>query len=140
MQEGGKMKSVIAVPSAPPGGLEADLGQHFGHCEMYTLVTVSEGQVENVNIIPAIPHEQGGCMAPVNYLAQNGVNGLIAGHMGMRPLVGFAQMGIEVFQGGESKTVKEAVDSLLEGRLAPFGQEHACGGGAHDHPHDHDHH
>jgi predicted Fe-Mo cluster-binding NifX family protein len=123
------MKAVIAIPSSPPGGLEADIGQHFGHCDMYTLVTVADGQVENVNVIPAIAHEHGGCMAPVQYLAQNGVQGLIAGHMGMRPLMGFAQVGIDVFQGGDARTVGEAVTSLLAGRLPQFGQHHACGGG-----------
>jgi predicted Fe-Mo cluster-binding NifX family protein len=126
------MNAVIAIPSAPPGGLEAEVGQHFGHCEMYTLVSIAEGQIKEINVIPAIAHEHGGCMAPVQYLAQNGVQGLIAGHMGMRPLMGFAQMGIDVFQGGTARTVGEAVQSLLEGRLAQFGQQHACGGGAHE--------
>ena len=126
------MNAVIAIPSGPPGGLEADMGQHFGHCEMYTLVSVADGQIKEINVIPAIPHEHGGCMAPVQYLAQNGVHGLIAGHMGMRPLMGFAQMGIRVFQGGASRTVGEAVQSLLDGRLPQFEQQHACGGGAHD--------
>jgi len=126
------MNAVIAIPSAPPGGLEAEVGQHFGHCETYTLVSIAEGQIKEINVIPAIAHEHGGCMAPVQYLAQNGVQGLIAGHMGMRPLMGFAQMGIDVFQGGTARTVGEAVQSLLEGRLAQFGQQHACGGGAHE--------
>ena len=126
------MKAVIAIPSSPPGGLEADIGQHFGHCDLYTLVTIADGRVEAVDVIPAIPHEHGGCMAPVQYLAQNGVHGLIAGQMGMRPLMGFAQVGIDVFQGGSSRTVGEAVQSLLGGRLAQFAQQHACGGGAHE--------
>ena len=124
------MNTVIAIPSAPPGGLEAEMGQHFGHCDMYTLVSIADGQIKEINVIPAIPHEHGGCMAPVQYLAQNGVKGLIAGHMGMRPLMGFSQMGIDVFAGGAVRTVGEAVQSLLEGRLSQFGQEHACGGGA----------
>ena len=126
------MKAVIAVPSSPPGGLDADIGRHFGHCEMYTLVTVADGQVGDVSVIPAIAHEHGGCMAPVQYLAQNGVHGLIAGRMGMRPLMGFAQVGIDVFQGGGSRTVGEAVASLLAGKLPQFGRQHACGGGDHD--------
>ncbi len=126
------MKAVIAIPSAPPGGLEADIGQHFGHCEMYTLVTVADGRVETVDTIPAIPHEHGGCLAPVQYLAQNGVHGLIAGQMGMRPLMGFAQAGIEVFRGGDARTVGEAVQSLLAGQLPQFGQQHTCGGGSHE--------
>ena len=34
------MNRVIAIPSQSPGGLDAGLGAHFGHCDLYTLVTV----------------------------------------------------------------------------------------------------
>ena len=56
-------------------------------------------------------------MAPVKHLAQNGVQVLIAGGMGMRPLMGFNQVGIDVLHGGSAQTVGEAVDALLNGRL-----------------------
>jgi len=124
------MNTVIAIPSSNPGGMEAPLGAHFGHCDMYTLVTIADGSVSEVKVIPCVPHQQGGCMAPVNYLAENGVKTLIAGGMGMRPLMGFNQVGVEVYFGGESRTVKEAVDAFIAGRLPQFTQEYTCGGGA----------
>ena len=124
------MNTVIAIPSGNPGGLEAPLGAHFGHCDMYTLVSVNENEVQDVQVIPCVPHQQGGCMAPVQYLAQNGAKTLIAGGMGLRPLMGFQQVGIDVFFGGESRTVGEAVTSFIQGKLPQFSQEHTCGGGA----------
>ena len=96
---------------------------------MYTLVNVEDAQVKDVKVIPNVPHQQGGCMAPVNYLSENGVKALIAGGMGMRPLMGFNQVGIEVYSGGASRTVGEAVNALVSGELAQFSQEHTCGGG-----------
>lgn len=120
---------IVAIPSTHPGGLESQLGAHFGHCDIYTLVKISDGQVQEVGILPNVPHEQGGCMAPVNHLAQNGVQVLIAGGMGMRPLMGFQQVGIDVLHGGNSQTVGEAVDALLNGRLQRFTLEFTCGGG-----------
>ena len=123
------MSKIIAIPSSQPGGLDAPLGAHFGHCDMYTLVTVEDDQIKEVKVIPNVPHQQGGCMAPVNYLAQQGVAELIAGGMGMRPLMGFNQAGIEVFFGGAAQTVGEAVNVALKGGLQRFGQEHTCGGG-----------
>jgi predicted Fe-Mo cluster-binding NifX family protein len=128
------MNMLVALPSARPGGLEAYLEPHFGHCDLYTLVEIENGEVKNVDVIPNIPHEQGGCMAPVMLLKEKGVNLLIAGGMGMRPLMGFNQVGIEVFFGGNSKTVGTAVDSLIAGKLIRFGQEHTCGGGGDHHP------
>ena len=120
---------VVAIPSAPPGGLNAALEPHFGHCDLYTLVKIAAGKVSEVKTLPNVPHEQGGCMAPVNLLAQNGVAVLIAGGMGMRPLMGFNQLGIEVRFGQGSRTVGEAVEALLLGKLPQFTPNFTCGGG-----------
>ena len=121
--------TIVAIPSNHPGGLEAPLGAHFGHCDLYTLVKITQGQVAEVATLPNVPHAQGGCMAPVNHLAANGVQVLIAGGMGMRPLMGFNQVGIDVLYGGEAQTVAEAVEALLQGRLQRFTTEFTCGGG-----------
>ncbi len=123
------MSNIIAIPSGAPGGLEAALGAHFGHCDLYTLVQVENGEVAQVNVIPNMPHQQGGCMAPVQHLANNGVTQLIAGGMGLRPLMGFNQVGIEVYYGGAAQSVGEAVKAMLEGKLSVFKQENTCGGG-----------
>jgi len=68
-------------------------------------------------------------MAPVNHLAQNGVKVLIAGGMGMRPLMGFNQVGINVLYGGGVQTVGEAVDAFLKRKLQQFTNDFTCGGG-----------
>ena len=122
-------KARIAVPSAHPGGLEAEVGAHFGHCDRYTIIDVVNGQIAEVSTLPNVPHVQGGCMAPVQHLAGNGVNLLIAGGMGMRPLMGFNQVGIDVFYGAGAPNVGTAVDALLKGALVRFTQEYTCGGG-----------
>ena len=123
------MNTLIAIPSTQPGGLEAALGAHFGHCDLYTLVAVENGEVKDVQVVPNVPHQQGGCMAPVNYLAQIGVRKMVAGGMGLRPLMGFNQAGIEVYFGGQAQTVGQAIDAMLAGALPQFSQEHTCGGG-----------
>lgn len=122
-------KVVVAVPSTMPGGLDSKVGEHFGHCEIYTLVEVDGSGVRSVNTLPNVPHEHGGCMAPVQYLAGNGVGALIAGGMGMRPLMGFAQMGIAVYYGGQAESVAQAVEAFIAGRLQRFSTENTCGGG-----------
>lgn len=127
------MSRVIAIPSISPGGLEAPVGAHFGHCDLYTLVTAENGSVSDVKVIPNVPHQQGGCMAPVQYLANNGVTQMIAGGMGLRPLMGFNQMGISVYFGGDAQTVGEAVQAMLAGKLSEFKQEQTCGGGCDGH-------
>ena len=119
----------IAIPSTQPGGMESAVGAHFGHCDCYTLVDVADGKITEVSTLPNVPHVQGGCMAPVQHLAGNGVNLLIAGGMGMRPLMGFQQVGITVYYGGGAQTVGQAVEAFLAGQLPEFSLNNTCGGG-----------
>jgi len=121
----------IAIPSELPGGLEAAVGAHFGHCAIYTVVDVEDGRIAQVETLPSVPHEQGGCLAPVNLLARHGVTAMIAGGMGMRPLMGFNQAGIEVYRGTPAASVGAAVEALLGGGLERFTREFTCGGGSH---------
>lgn len=122
------MSQIIAIPSENPGGLDAAVGAHFGHCDIYTLVRVEAGEIADVQTLPNEGHEHGGCMVPVQRLADQNVTQLIAGGMGMRPLMGFNQKGIAVFRGNGVQTVGEAVQALLAGMLQQFGQESTCKG------------
>ena len=123
----------IAIPSSLPGGLEAQVGAHFGHCELYTIVDVEAGLITRVSALPSVPHEQGGCLAAVNHLADHGVTVLLSGGMGLRPLMGFNQAGIEVFRGAQCPTVDAAVRGYLKGELQAFTREFTCAGGSHGH-------
>lgn len=133
---------LIAIPSDNTNGLEAVISEHFGHCAAFTLVTVDDGAVGDVSILENTGHQEGGCMAPVNLLKENGVDVLIAGGMGPRPLAGFQQVGIDVLFREGATSVKEAVNLFLEGGCRSFGEAQTCGGGeagcgSHDHDHQH---
>ncbi|MFU2209398.1 NifB/NifX family molybdenum-iron cluster-binding protein [Solidesulfovibrio sp. C21] len=119
----------IAIPSTQPGGMDSAVGAHFGHCDCYTVVDVADGQITKVDTLPNVPHVQGGCMAPVNHLSENGITVLLAGGMGMRPLMGFNQVGIKVYHGGDAPSVGLAVQAFLSGKLPEFSPNQTCGGG-----------
>ena len=129
----------IAIPSGAPGGLDAEISPHFGHCETFTLVDVDGGEAKEIKTLDNLPHEQGGCMAPVMLLKEAGVDALIAGGMGMRPLAGFQQVGIDVFFSESVSTVGEALQLILDGKARKFGPAQACGGGGEGHEHEHGH-
>jgi predicted Fe-Mo cluster-binding NifX family protein len=112
-----------------PGGLEAQRSGHFGHCDYFTLVDIEDGAIKEVTALHNPPHQQGGCQAPVNLLHQSQANALIVGGIGMRPLMGFKQVGIDVYFGPEGATVQAAMDLFLQGRLRPIAQDQVCGGG-----------
>lgn len=119
----------IAVPSIEQGGLDGIRADHFGHCDVFTIIDVKEGKIENVSTLQNQGHIQGGCLAPVNLLAQNNVNALIVGGIGMRPLQGFNQVGIDVFYETVRQEIKAVVEDLISGKLTIIGNDQVCGGG-----------
>lgn len=123
------MTEIIAVPSQFPGGLDALMSAHFGHCEVFTLVTVSDGDIVEVSVAPTPNHEDGGCMVPVQLLASLGVTSVVSAGMGQRPLAGFLQVGIRPLLAPERLTVRAAVRDAQDGRLSDFEPASACGGG-----------
>ena len=130
---------LVAVPSASPGGLDAPISAHFGHCDAFTLVRLTDGTVQDVAVVENTGHASGGCMTPVMELKAQGADALIAGGMGVRPLAGFQHVGIAVYFHEGSVTVGEAVERLARGALRVFGPAQTCGGGSgacggHDHP------
>ena len=124
MQEGR-----IAIPSMAPGGLDGERSGHFGHCDVFTFVDVEGGEIKSVTTIPNQSHVQGGCMVPVNLLAQNNVRALIVGGIGMRPLMGFRQVGIDVYYDAERPAIRPVVEDLIAGKLPVIGDHQVCGGG-----------
>ena len=119
----------IAIPSLDAGGIDGQRSGHFGHCDVFTLVDVAGGEIKQVTTIPNQDHVQGGCMVPVNLLAGNKVKALIVGGIGMRPLMGFRQVGIDVFYDATRSEIKPVVEDLISGLLPLIEDNQVCGGG-----------
>ncbi|HSL40805.1 MAG TPA: NifB/NifX family molybdenum-iron cluster-binding protein [Desulforhopalus sp.] len=119
----------IAVPSEGQGGLDGQRAGHFGHCDVFTLVDVEDGQILEVSVVANREHVQGGCMVPVQLLAENQVQRLVVGGIGMRPLMGFRQVGIEVFYDGERRDIRPVVEDMIAGKLPMIAEDQVCGGG-----------
>ena len=121
-------RMLLAIPSLGEGGLEAERSGHFGHCDCFTLVDVVDGEIADVRVVANPPHEEGGCLRPVNLLASHGVNALIAGGMGARPLAGFNEAGISVYFENQTPGIGDAVSLVLSGAVETMDARHVCGG------------
>jgi predicted Fe-Mo cluster-binding NifX family protein len=119
----------IAIPSLGPGGLDGQRSGHFGHCDVFTMVDVENGEIKEVSTVPNESHVQGGCMVPVNLLAGHNVKALIVGGIGMRPLMGFKQVGIDVYYDETRPEIRPVVEDLISGKLPEIGDDQVCGGG-----------
>ncbi|HSL60688.1 MAG TPA: NifB/NifX family molybdenum-iron cluster-binding protein [Desulfotignum sp.] len=119
----------IAIPSNGEGGLNGKRSGHFGHCDVFTFVDVADGKITGISILANQEHVQGGCMVPVNLLAEHRVNALIVGGIGMRPLMGFRQVGIDVYHDDQRPDIEPVVMDLIAGNLPEITNDQVCGGG-----------
>jgi predicted Fe-Mo cluster-binding NifX family protein len=101
----------IAIPVA-----NGKLAAHFGHCEKFALIDVDRQQrlLLDTEIVDAPPHQPG--LLPV-WLADRGTKVVIAGGMGQRAQMLFAQKGINVLVGAPSDTPERIVSAYLDGSL-----------------------
>ncbi len=68
-------------------------------------------------------------MVPVNLLASHNVKALIVGGIGMRPLMGFKQVGVDVYHDETRPQIRPVVEDLIEGKLPMISDNQVCGGG-----------
>ena len=106
----------IAIPTR---GTEVD--DHFGHCEVYTIVTADE----NGNMIRSenLPSPKGcGCKSDIaSVLHQMGVSVMLAGNMGTGALNVLSGHGIQVYR-GNSGDVHQLAEAYLMGQIHDSGQ------------------
>ena len=115
---------------------------HFGHCEYYTIFTISEDKLIVCTEIQASP-EGCGCKSNIaSVLEEKGVELLLAGNMGEGAKNKLEAHGITVVRGcsGDIETV---VKSYLAGFILDSGKRcaghdgaHRCDGHGHEHTHE----
>ena len=86
---------------------------HFGRCEAYTLADIQDAKVVKSETIANPGHEPG--FLP-GYLAERGVECIVAGGMGPRAHGLFAERGIQTIV-GVSGSVSDALEALAKGEL-----------------------
>lgn len=126
--KGGKIMKIV-VPTQ-----DEKLCAHFGHCESFTFVEVNPETNEIISMESRVPEEGISCQS-ANWIAEQGANIVLAGGMGGRPMMSFAQNGVEVVAGCPELPVKDVVTAFLSKTLEAG--ENSCGG---EHHHCHGHH
>ncbi len=108
---------------------------HFGRCPHFTIVDIVNGKVENKATIENPGHNPG--FLP-QFLADKGVECIVAGGMGVRAQSLFVQYGIETVlgvTGAVDNVIQDILDGTLEGGASlcdrALGRHKEC-----EHPHD----
>ena len=126
----------VAIPTENPGGMEAMRSDHFGHCEVFTVVDLDESNtITGVEMVANGSHEAGGCMVPVQILHNAGVEAIVVGGMGARPMRGFADVGIKVYFANRETipTVSAVIANLVANHLPVMHADQVCQGSGNCH-------
>jgi len=105
-----KIMKKIAIPLE-----HGQLCAHFGHCEQFAIIDTENNQIVREELLTPPPHEPG--LLP-GWLAQRGVNHVIAGGMGQRALDLFAAQNITVTVGAQPRKPSELVMAWMNHTLA----------------------
>ncbi len=114
----------IAVPTR-----EGVVDNHFGHCDHYTIFTITDGVVKMKEILPS---PQGcGCKSGIALvLRQKGVQVMLAGNMGEGAKNVLEGNDIKVVR-GQSGNIDELVAAYIAGNVKDSGEScshHECNG------------
>lgn len=118
----------ICIPTA-----DGKLCGHFGHCESFTFAEINPETKEILNLEERVPEEGISCHS-AGWISEQGVNIVLAGGMGGRPMMMFAQNGVEVVAGCPELPIKDLVNMFMSKTLVSG--ENTCGG-EHHHCHGH---
>lgn len=116
----------LAVPTLGVAGIESQRSGHFGHCDCFTIVEIDNGDILSVTELKNPEHEEGGCLRPIALLQDAGIDAIVAAGMGMRPLNGFMNAGIEVYFDNETPIVGDVAQKVARGEVQKMGPENAC--------------
>jgi len=111
----------VAVPSTPPGGLDAQVDPRFGRCMLYTIVDIVDTNIKNVEVIEntAARLFSGAGIQAAQLVASKGVKVVICGSMGPNAYYALQQVGVSVYTGvPPGITVREAIKLYSSGRLS----------------------
>ena len=112
------MKIAVASEGTQVGG-------HFGHCETFLFFDAENGVITAESSVPNPGHRPG--FLP-NFLADRGVQVILAGGMGGGAVEIFNERGVEVVVGAQGDA-RAAVEAYLRGEL------HSTGEVCHEHQH-----
>ncbi|MHA2245827.1 MAG: NifB/NifX family molybdenum-iron cluster-binding protein [Candidatus Hodarchaeales archaeon] len=130
----------VCIPSETKGGLNDQIGYHFGRVPSYTIY---DDNTKEVEIVQNTSTHMGGTKLPAELLREQNIDVMICGGLGRRAIQLFEQYGIEVYIGAQG-TVEDAIEQYNQDKLRMATDKDACeqhkyrGEGVGEH-HDHNH-
>ncbi len=116
----------IILPTNEADGLLSKRGAHFGKANFYTIVTIDNQVIRDIEVVENPGHAQNGCGDAISNIMSLKPDALIVSGIGGSPAKGFNNAGLSVYFDKDSKTVQDSCDSFLANKLEKIGAVGTC--------------
>ena len=116
----------LVFPTNENEGYLSKRGAHFGKAKFYTIITIEDGEVKEVEGVQNPGHNSSACGDAVTNIMSFKPDALIVGGIGGRPAQGFAEAGLDLYFDQTSKTVQESLKIFLDGKLEKSSGQGTC--------------
>ncbi len=103
----------VAIPTMGYDGMEERVGEHFGRVPTYTIVDLSNEEVE---VIDNTSEHRGGAGLPPQVIEAAGAKVMLVMALGRRAISVFEDLGIDVYVGARG-SVKDTVEMFRQEEL-----------------------
>ncbi len=112
---------LIAIPTEIPGGLTALQSPHFAYYQVYSLITLKNNTVCNIQIIPNNSHSKSiNTHETIDRLISLKIHILITRGIGLYPLASLQKAGICVLFSKNLTTVTDIMSAFIKKSLSIF--------------------
>ncbi|MEA3354342.1 MAG: NifB/NifX family molybdenum-iron cluster-binding protein [Campylobacterota bacterium] len=116
----------VIFPTNENKGYLSKRGAHFGKAKFYTIITLQNGQISDVEVIENPGHSAGGCGDAINNIINLKPDAMVVSGIGGTPAKGFADKGLDVYYDAKSPTINDSIDQYLIGKLNLIGSSGTC--------------
>ncbi|MDA3946115.1 MAG: dinitrogenase iron-molybdenum cofactor biosynthesis protein [Helicobacteraceae bacterium] len=116
----------IIFPTDENLGYLSRRGAHFGKAKYYTIITMEDNNIVNVEGVENPGHKSGGCSNAVANIMALKPDVLVVSGIGSSPAKGFAEAGLRLYVDQQSPTVKQSIIGFSQNKLQKLGAQGTC--------------
>ena len=116
----------LVFPTDENMGYLSRRGAHFGKANFYTVITLEDGNIADVEGVANPGHSGGACGNAVTNILSLNPDALIVSGIGGSPAQGFAKAGLDLYFDRASATVEESIDMFIKGELEKSSGSGTC--------------
>jgi len=116
----------LVFPTDENMGYLSKRGAHFGKAKFYTVISLENGTITDVEAQENPGHSGGACGNAVTNIMSLKPDALVVSGIGSSPAEGFTQAGLDVYVDKNSKTVEEFIQRFTQDQLTKLDTKGTC--------------